>query len=222
MIKAIFLDFDGTVSDARDIAKESLVKTLDEFGFKYNKKKAYNLLGNKMHIILDKLGIKVDDLQKLRKRFYKHFTSAALNGGIKPCVPLEPLWELSKDYPLIVISNSETSFLRASIKKLEIKDMFKKIYGAEKFCKKDELLKKLFKKMKINPSEAIYIGDRFSDIDYARETGCIAVAIHNKCAWSTLKVIKKEKPDYIVKDFKGLKKLVYKLNNNVTRDTPSK
>lgn len=213
MIKAIFLDFDGTVSDAHDIAYESLMKTLDDFGLKYNKKKAYDLLGNKMHIILDKLGIEIKNLQKFRKRYYRYFTKAAIDGGIKPCVSLKPLWELSKEYPLIVISNSETSFLKASIKKLGIEGMFNKIYGAEKFTKKDKLLKKLFKKMKIKPNEAIYIGDRFSDVNYAKEAGCISIAMYNKCSWSNLKAIKKENPNYIIKDFRELKKSIKELNS---------
>jgi HAD superfamily hydrolase (TIGR01549 family) len=166
-----------------------------------------------MHIILAKLNLDIgNDLQKIRKHFYKHFTKAAIEGRISPCVSLKPLYELKKDYPLIIISNSETVFLNASIKTLKIKGLFKKVYGAEKFSKKDVLLKKLFKKMKMKPSEAIYVGDRFSDIDFARTAGCIAVAIHNKCSWSTLTKIKKEKPDYIIKDFKDLKSLVKKLN----------
>lgn len=213
MIKGIFFDFDGTVSDARAIAEESLLKTLDEFGFKYSKKKALSLLGNKMHIILEKLELNIGrDLQKIRKRFYKHFVQAAKDGRIKPCVSFKSLYDLKEDYPLVIISNSETVFLNASIKTLKIKGLFTKVYGAEKFTRKDVLLKKLFKKMKIDPSEAIYVGDRFSDIDFARAAGCIAVGINNKCAWSTLAVIKKEKPDYIIKDFRELKILVKKLN----------
>ena len=88
--------------------------------------------------------------------------------------------------------------------------LFKEVYGAEKFSSKDKLLEKLFRKFKIKPSEAIYIGDRFSDVEYAREAGCVAVAIHNKCSWSDLKTIKKEKPDYLIGDFRGLKRILKK------------
>jgi len=66
----------------------------------------------------------------------------------------------------------------------------------------------LFRKFGVKPSEAVYVGDRFSDVEFARKAGCVAVAIHNKCSWSSLSVIKKEKPDFIVKDFYGLKKVV--------------
>ena len=71
----------------------------------------------------------------------------------------------------------------------------------------------MFKKRGLKHDEVLYIGDRFSDVQYARAAGCIAVSIYNSCSWSTLKEIKKEKPDYIIKDFYGLKKLIEKMNN---------
>ncbi|MBU2576274.1 MAG: HAD family hydrolase [Nanoarchaeota archaeon] len=213
MIRAIFLDFDGTISDAHSIAFKSMVRTLDEYGHKFDQNTLLKLMGNKMHVIIKGLGLNAGHLDALRKRFYKHFTKAAVDGGIKLCVSVKPLWDLKKKYPLIIVSNSETSFLRKSIKKLGLKGLFNKIYGAEKFEDKDDMLEKLFKKMKIKPSEAIYVGDRFSDIEYAREAGCWAVAIHNKCAWSNLKTIKKEKPDYIIKDFRELKRVLKEINS---------
>ena len=104
--------------------------------------------------------------------------------------------------------------MKVSIKKLKLKGLFRKFYGAEKFTKKDKMLKKLFKKMKIKPHEAIYIGDRFSDIKYARSVGCVAVAIHNKCSWSNLETIKNENPDFIIKNFIELEKLIKELNDS--------
>jgi len=212
MIKILFLDFDGTISDAYSISFKSLVRTLDDYGYEFDKSKLLNLMGDKMQTILEGLDLDTENLGAVRRRFYKYFTKEALDGGIRPCVSLKPLWKLKKDCLLIVVSNSETHFLKASIKKLGIKGLFDKVYGAEKFRKKDEMLKKLFKKFKIKSSEAIYIGDRFSDIRSARSAGCISVAIQNKCSWSDLKTIKKEKPDYIIRDFRELKKLVGKLN----------
>ena len=212
MIKAIFFDFDGTISDAKGIAFESAVRVLNEFGYKFSEVKLKKLMGTKMHIILKELGVPVNNVQAVRKQFYKYFTEAAVAGGIKPCVSLKPLWEMKDDVPLVVVSNSRTSFLRASIKKLKLKGLFKKVYGAEKFKFKDDMLEKLFKKMKIKASEAMYVGDRFSDVKFARDAGCVAVAINNKCAWSSLSVIKKEKPDYIVNDFYELRKIVRDIN----------
>jgi len=213
MIKALFFDFDGTISDAKNISFKSMVKTLDEYGYEFNRSDLLNFMGEKIHVILKKLKISPEDINELRRHFYKHFKKGALDGGIKLCVSIKPLRALKKEgYPLIIISNSETSFLKASIRKLGIREVFNKVYGSEKFSTKDEILEKLFRKMKLKPREAMYIGDRFSDIEYAREAGCYAVAIHNKYSWSSLSTIKKEKPDFIIKDFHGLRKIIQKLN----------
>ena len=213
MIRGLYFDFDGTISDAKSIAYDSLIQTLDEFGYSYDKKVARKLLGWKMDRIFKGLKLPVRDLKKVSKRFYEIFTYESLHGGIKLCVSVKPLYELAKKYHLVIVSNSETAFVKTSIKKLGLNGLFSHVYGSEKFRNKDDFLKAIFRKKKIKHNEAMYIGDRFSDVKYARRSGCITVAIHNSCAWSTLKEIKAEKPDYIIKDFYGLKKIVEKINN---------
>lgn len=214
VIRAIFFDFDGTISNVHKIAYDSLINVLDSYNCKFDRKKAYILLGDKMSVILKRLGLEIKYIGKVRKSFYKHLVKTAKEKGVKPCVSLSPLWELRKIYPLIVVSNSETRFLKVSVEKLKIKNLFKKIYGADKFDTKDKVLIKLFKKMKIKPHEAIYIGDRFSDVRYAKKAGCFSVAINNKCSWSDLKTVKKEKPDFIIKDFRGIKKVIQEIEAN--------
>ena len=213
MIKVIFFDFDGTISDAKRLAYTSLVRALRERKFEFDESKISSLLGNKMGSIIEELGINKKDIDSTRKLFYKYFIGGANNGDIKRCGSMVPLWELKKNYSLIVVSNAETKFLNASIKTLELEGLFEKVYGGEFFKSKDIFLKKLFKKMKISPKEVAYIGDRFSDVKYAREAGCISIAIHNKYSWSTLDLIKKENPDYIVRNFSELRRLIKKINN---------
>jgi len=214
----IFFDFDGTISDAKRIAYASFVRTLKEFGHEFDDKRLKELMGTKMEEIVKKLGdgnwgYNAKGVEKIRRRFYQYFTEAAIGGGIKPCVSLKPLWELKKDYPLVVVSNSERDFLRVSIKKLGLGKLFSGVYGAEKGKGKDEILKRLFRKFGINATEAVYVGDRFSDVDFARDAGCVAVAIHNSSSWSTLARIKRERPDFIVRDFYGFRKVVEKLDD---------
>ncbi len=222
VIKAVFFDFDGTISDAKGIALRSLSRTLEEFGYEFDEGKLEGLLGVKMGRMLKMLGLEVDDVEKIRDKFYKYFTEAAVNGGIKPCVSLKPLWKMSPrddsgepnedGVPLIIVSNSRKSFLEASIKTLGIEGLFDKVYGADEFDFKDEMLRRLFGEMGILPGEAVYVGDRFSDVEFARKARCIAVAVSNKCSFSTLERLEKEKPDYIVRDFYGLRKVVRELN----------
>ncbi len=212
MIKTLLFDFDGTISDARKLTFETMYSVLKELGYKFEDKKFKQLMGVKTKDILKGLNIHADS-KKINKVFYRRVIKGAKQEKLSLCVSVEPLKELKKErIKLMIISNSHSSFIKASVKALGIKKLFNKIYGAEKFTTKDKLLEELFKKMKIRPVEAMYIGDRFSDVDYAREAGCYAVAIHNQCAWSTKATIMKEKPDFIIKDFKDLKRIVEKLN----------
>lgn len=212
MIKALLFDFDGTISDARKLTFEAMHSVLKERGYKFSDEKFKKVMGSKTAEILRSLNIK-ENPKKINKIFYRRVIKGAKQGKLSLCVSVEPLKELKKEkIKIIVISNSHSSFIKASVKALKLKKLFKKIYGAEQFQTKDEMLEKIFKKMKIRPVEAIYIGDRFSDVDYAREAGCYAVAIHNECSWSTKAAILKEKPDFIIKDFKDLKRIVEKLN----------
>lgn len=214
MIKGLFFDFDGTINDAKKLAFDSMSRAISEMGFEFDKKKLKSLLGTKTQDIIKGLGIGKKYVEPTRKLFYKYFIEGAKKGKTHRCGNLSPLWKIKKDLPLIIISNAENEFVKSAMESLGVTDLFSEVYGGESFDTKDKLLKKLFKKMKIKPSEAMYIGDRFSDIDYAKKAGCLAVAIHNRYSWSSLDLIKKEKPDYIIKNFFQLKRLVKKLNKN--------
>jgi phosphoglycolate phosphatase len=214
MIKAVFFDFDGTISDAKKIGYDSMVLALEDFKIDFDKDKLRELMGVKVHLILKELDVSLRLVKNIHKRFYRYFTEAAVSGGIRPCVSLKPLWEMKKcKMPMIIVSNSKTSFIKASIKTLKIQKLFDRIYGSDKFMTKNEMLKKMIKKRGLLPSEVIYVGDRFSDVRFAKAAGCVSVAIHNKCSWSTLDLIKREKPDYIIKDFYELNKIIYKINS---------
>ena len=208
MIKAIFFDFDGTISDAMEVGFDAMVRAFEDFGFEFNKKELRGLLGIKIHLILKEMGLETKNAVKVRNRFYKYFIEGIKGGEIRPCCSLKPLWELKKDYPLIVVSNSDKKALKASIRVLGLEGLFEGSYGSKNFSSKDKILKKLFRKMKIRPSEACYVGDRFSDIDFARKAGCIAIAMHNKCSISSLAQMKKEKPDVVIKNFYELRKFL--------------
>lgn len=208
-------DFDGTISDARKISYDSLIKVLDDYGYKYDKKKLRQLLGAKMREILPGLKIPVNKIEDIRRDFYKIMNKDA-KGKVSLCVSVKPLKELkkSKKYRFIVVSNSDSSFIKTSARVLKVDKLFDKIIGAESFKSKDEQLKKLFKQYKVKPIECVYIGDRFSDVEYARQAGCIAIAIHNSKSWSSKKEILKEKPDFIIRDFYGLKRLLKELDKH--------
>jgi phosphoglycolate phosphatase-like HAD superfamily hydrolase len=205
--KYIFFDFDGTICDAREAGYQSFCRVMDEYGCRADKKLILSLMGTKLEHMLKAVGLNPGHIDSARRKFYSYFKKEVIGGGIKLCVSIKPLWELSKEYNLVLISHSETPYIKKAIIKLKLKGLFKKIYGAEKYGSKDKLLVKLMKKYKLDPKKTIYIGDRYSDVEYAKKAGCVSVAINNSCAWSDIKTIRKVNPDYIIKDFHELKKI---------------
>ena len=210
MIKILLFDFDGTISDARAIARKNLFLVLDRHNYKYNKKMADKLLGVKMQLIFKGLDLPIKDIDQIRKEFYELMLKDTIK--LHKCVSVKPLRELKKKFRLIVISNSESKFLLKSAKKLSVFNLFHKFYGAEMFRTKDQEIKHILKKFNIKRKEAMYIGDRFSDVDFAKKAGVLSVSIHNNCSWSGLKEVLNEKPDFIIHDFYDLKELVEKFN----------
>ena len=213
MIRYIFFDFDGTISDARKLTYETMRDVLIKRGYTFSEAKLRKLMGAKTGAILKGLGIDSGETRKVKREFFNEVVKRTNNKSIKLCAPIESLRLLKKQgIRLIVVSNSEKPFLEASIGVLKIPGLFDKVYGSSIFKTKDKLLRRLFKRYNIKAKEVLYVGDRFSDVDYAHRAHCYAVAIHNKCAWSTKKEILAENPDYIISNFKELKELVEGLN----------
>jgi phosphoglycolate phosphatase-like HAD superfamily hydrolase len=215
MIKYIFFDFDGTISDAKRLTYDKFLETLQTYNFKFSKQKLKDLMGVKTRKILKGLGIDGRNYQKVKRKFYKNVMEEENIKSLKLCSDVKPLYKIKKQgVKLIVLSNSHRPFVTKSIKVLKIGDLFDKVYGSRPFRDKDQILRKLFRKYNVKPKEVLYVGDRFSDIDYAHKAHCYAVGIYNKCSWSTKTEILKEKPDFMIKNFEDLKKLVEKLNSN--------
>ncbi|MCH7850836.1 MAG: HAD family hydrolase [Nanoarchaeota archaeon] len=213
MIKAVFFDFDGTIADTRGAFFKAFVRTFDDFESEIDKIKVVKNMGTELFVLFKKMGINPGHIDAMRRRFYKHY-GLFTKEKIKSCVSLKPLFKISEDYKLFIISNSETFVIKKLLKSLEIKSIFSGIYGSDKFSTKDKMIRKIYRKINVKPSEVIYVGDRFTDIEYSRSAGCVSVAIHNKCSWSDLKTIKAQRPDYIIKDFRELGRLLKILKKN--------
>lgn len=212
MIKYLFFDLDGTLSDSKESSLRSILKAFERFGYTFDKQHQMKFLGDRLNVVLKDLNIGFFKLFLLKRAFWKYFTNEANEGNIRLCVPIEPLQLLHKHYPFFIISNSERGFVKSSLNTLGIQKLFDKVYGCDNFSTKEVMMKKLFKKLKVHPREVAYIGDRYSDIDYAHAAGCWAIAIHNKCSWSDLDTVKASKPDFIIRNFSELSSIIKKIN----------
>ena len=214
MIKAVMFDFDGTIANSKGESFKAFVRTFDDFESVIDRSEIVKNMGMEALVMFKHMRVNPGHLDAMKRRFYKHYGLAVKDKKVKPCVSLKPLREMSKDYKLFIVSNSETPVIRKMLDQLEIKDIFSGIYGSEKFSTKDDMIRKVCKRMRIGPSETVYVGDRFTDVEYSRAAGSVSVAISNKCSWSDAKTLKKQKPDYIIKDFRQLRKLLKVMKKN--------
>ena len=204
--KLILIDFDGTIVDSKKFHKKGLIESLNKNNIKFNKKQIPRFLGEKTITILRQLKINKNKtkliIEGINQEKIEHLNDIKLT---KPPLFFE---KLSKKKPTIIISNAEGDFIKKSLRNLKINKYFKNILGAENFKDKADGIKKMFKKYKIKPKQAVYIGDRYSDVIYGKRAGVKTIAISNKYSWSTKKELKNQNPDYLIKDLSDLNKII--------------
>jgi|APSaa5957512576_1039674.scaffolds.fasta_scaffold26189_2 HAD superfamily hydrolase (TIGR01549 family) len=212
MIEVIFFDFDGTISDSLEQALKNFEKVLKKNDYVVKKSVIKDLMGLKVDEMFAKMKIPRHERNRIKREFFQLMKNDV--GKFKLCSDIKPLIALrkTKKHKMVVVSNSDASFIRKSARKLNVNRIFSDFYCAEQFKSKDKILKMLLGQYKVAGKNCLYVGDRFTDVVYARKVGIKSVAVSNKCSWSSLKQLKEKNPDFIIKDFKGLKELVEKID----------
>ena len=130
--------------------------------------------------------------------------------------------QFTKSYFLIITTNQpdlknkkqKRSFNNLINKAIKKKILIKKIYTCECFehekkCKcykpKNGMIKSATKKFKINLKNSFMIGDSWRDIGAGKKSGCKTVLINRDRGSIKLK---KFKPNFIIKNFFSLKKII--------------
>lgn len=204
MIKLIIFDFDGTIVDSRQVYYHAIEKNLSYLGL--HKKAADKLIDKGLSISesLKNLGLSWFTRFFMKRRIMKSVLNHAEQ--IKKCRDVSAIKTIKTRK--ILVSNSLDEFVMPVLKHLKLEREFSEIYGADNFSNKEKFVKDYLDSNWLKKEEVLYVGDRVADVNLAKKAGCISVIITGKCAWNSIKDIKKAKPDYILKDIKEIKKLV--------------
>lgn len=204
MIKLFVFDFDGTLTDTKQLAVKVIGKSLNEADYDVSHLFLENHLGlAPLHTTLSLLGIKDESLAHLVSNIYQMFESNIEN--IKPVKSFNYIGDVK--VKKLILSNNSTNFIEEVLKSWNC-DFFDEVYGAEKLESKYERFENILDKYKIKAKEVIYIGDMVTDVKLAKEVGCISVAISHPASWSSKKDILNAKPDHIITSFKDLNKII--------------
>ena len=200
--KLLIFDFDGTLADTRIAWFNALSKVLKKTKIYCPKCEARIIVhfALKIRDFLSYLGIPKKKSELIASEIYYEFfrqKSRLVNG-------IEEIRHMPGKK--IILSNTRTFAIQKILGKH--KDIFDGVYGGDKFEEKADFIKKLMKKKKLRKDQVFYIADRAGDVETAKKAGCNSLIISSKHAWSSFDEIMREKPDYVVKNLKELRKII--------------
>jgi HAD superfamily hydrolase (TIGR01662 family) len=171
MIKAVIFDFDGVLVDSLERMFLAYKEIAKEFGtdMRYIRKKDF--LDNDWTVTLKKMGLKKSQYKKAvdiwEKYYYKNHHKDKVFLGVRPV-----LSALHGKYKLAIASDGYESKIEKKLKSYGLKKYFDVITGR---VSKDHKRKphpmsinNTLKKLKVKPSETVYIGDMDTDIHAAK------------------------------------------------------
>ncbi len=205
-IKAVFLDLDLTLVDSMPAVKESYRQLSRLTNRKPDKEGFKEYIGNKFSDMVGKLheetGIPKKKIIKTYHEAYMSKLSLIKNYG-KKIIP-----KLKKEgIKTIILTNNHKKTAKKICEHLDISyDDLITDEDMEKTGKKHDAMKRVIKKMKIKPSEALYAGDHINDIKEARKAGVLSAVVPTGVFKKS--ELEKHNPDIAISSLDDLAKMI--------------
>ncbi len=201
MINTIIFDFDGTIINTNALIEEGLNHfSYMHRGFHFTKEELLALAGKTLETQMAAIDLRLSKLlvEQFKAWYSDHhdLKTSAFSGMIELLRFLKGL-----NLNLAIVTNNSRASLEMGLKHLGIEDLFHLTLSRDdvKATKPDpEGLLEVLKTFKIEPHEAIFIGDTDNDILAAKAAGIKSAMV----AWSILdeESIKRLNPDHILCD----------------------
>jgi len=183
MIKLIFFDFDGVIVESLDIKTKAFAELFESEGPDAVKKVTEYHLNNSGVSRYDKIRfiyknmlgrpLGDDEFRALCEKFSKLVKNAVIAApAVKGAMGF--LEKYSSFYKCFLVSATPEKEIKDIIDKRGMARFFLEVYGSP--AKKTDLVKKVLLSARIDPDEALYVGDALSDYEAARENGVNFVA----------------------------------------------
>jgi phosphoglycolate phosphatase len=223
IIKTILFDIDGTILRCHGAGKRSLESALIEIFGNTGAINSVHFQGKTDPIIIYEsllpAGFSMEqidkDMDKLKERYF-HYLQENINKAEVTLLPgiMTVLRSLNAN-PEILVGLLTGNFLEGAKIKLSVFDLFKRfkfgVFGDDTYIRNDmpgiakNKIKKLFNS-DITFNEMIIIGDTIYDIECAKYSGAISIAVGT--GWTDEAVLKSKKPDYYFKDLSDNKEVI--------------
>lgn len=171
MVQVVIFDFDGVIADSLPVVEKAARKV---FQRKKYPLPAISRDDSLWHILMKEMNL--NTLQRLRlikamkKEISKQREDIPVFQGMR-----ELFEELARQYKVIILSSNSQETISALFKKNNFPEL--EIISDSSLFGKDKVLKRVFKKYHLTPTEAIYIGDEIRDVEACKRVNVEMIAV---------------------------------------------
>ena len=214
MIKAFIFDVGGTLVKTDAAILEALTRALGEHGIEFkNKEKVINVFGQgqlkNVQTAVDVSYAEPDREEKIQKcyaSFRRIFPLQVISYFEVILHVLEGLQYLQgRRMKLAVLTGFNREETKFFLHKMRLKEYFNLVLSAEDIVKhrpEPYGLLLAVEKLGLQKEECLYVGDAWVDILFARNAGVKVTCVKTGAQDNSL--LEKEKPDYLVEDFREI------------------
>jgi len=206
MIKEIIFDFDGTIADSFELIINTFAKNKEKFGWekfgdeeiKIYREKGIGELLKKSKVSIFKISKAINEG---KSQITEQMTSIKIFEGMK-----DVLLELKKKGLVLgIMSTNGEENIRKFLKHNGI-ELFDYVVGKGSLFGKSGIIKSILRKRKLKKEDVLYVGDEVRDIEACHKLGIKIIAV----AWgfNNEKLLKKNKPDFLIKKPKDFLKVL--------------
>jgi phosphoglycolate phosphatase len=212
MLKLVIFDLDGTLVNAYPAVARSVNHTLKALGFppRSHEEIKRSVGGGDRKLMAHFVGENLAD--KAIALYRPHHTKALRAKGAVKLLPgaLRTLEFLKgKGYKLAIASNRPTKFARIILKELDVLRFFNVVLCADKADRPKpypDMLWALARRLKLDKTEVLYVGDMDIDVDCGHRAGIRVVAV--RTGSSSMQELNALKPWAIIAKMGKLKEII--------------
>jgi phosphoglycolate phosphatase len=197
MNQIIIFDFDGTLADTLEAVIRITNRLSQEFGYSPTNPETLSQIQNlSSWQIIQQSGISLFKFPFLVKRVISELNQDLQLIHLFPTIP-EILQQLQKDnYTLYIITSNSKINVITILSRYNLVKSFKNVYSGISLFGKHKIIKQLLTQEKIEPQQAIYIGDETRDIHAAKRAQIKSIAV--SWGYNSAEILLQQYPDALI------------------------
>ncbi len=195
----LIFDFDGTLANTLEAGIEIYNEIAEEYDLaSVTREEVLELRKLNTRALLDHLGISrilaVKLGARIRKVLHERMEEVELMGGVESAI--RKLHE--GGYRMGILTSNSADNVRIFLTRFNLLDCFSFIEAGVSLFGKQQRITNVIRKIKVDPSDVIYVGDETRDMEAARKSSVAGLAV----CWGTngREAMETEGPDFCIDD----------------------